>query len=149
LAARTAAFVILGMTVFWHRRPMLLLWAGFLMLVSFIGVTLPPSALRSGIPWWIDLICMILCQIALGFALGMIYAASLYFGMVLSGGSTEHSGYHEALIGCGNILGPGVGAAAIVIAGGSLWAGVTGIAGVVAISVVLAGGAGIWLRRNP
>ena len=29
-------------------------------------------------------------------------------GMVLSDGSTEHGGYHEALIGLGSVLGPGM-----------------------------------------
>jgi hypothetical protein len=51
--------------------------------------------------------------------------------MVLSDGSTEHGGYHEALIGIGTVLGPGAGAAAQWAGGGSpLW-------GVLAVSVVL------------
>lgn len=57
-----------------------------------------------------DLTSIILGQSLLGFALGMIYTASLYFGMVLSKASTDHAGYHEALIGLGQVLGPGVGA---------------------------------------
>ena len=42
---------------------------------------------------------MIAWQIVLGVTMGLIYSGSLYFGMVLSEGSTEHGGYHEALIG--------------------------------------------------
>ncbi len=53
---------------------------------------------------------MILSQIVLGIVLGIIYSGSLYFGMVLSDASTEHAGYHEALIGVGSCAGPGLAA---------------------------------------
>ena len=99
LATRWLTFLVLGATVFWHTRPRLLLGADVLMAASFIAVTAP-----------LGLIGMIAAQLLLGVAVGLIYTASLYFGMVLSDGSTEHAGYHEALIGLGQILGPGVGA---------------------------------------
>src|SRR5262249_14832660 len=74
----------------------------------------------------------VLGQMGLGVSMGMIYSASLYFGMVLSDGSTEHGGYHEALIGLGQIIGPGAGA---ITAWG--WAGNTAT-GIEAVSVVIA-----------
>ncbi|HEY1921963.1 MAG TPA: hypothetical protein VGG44_04295, partial [Tepidisphaeraceae bacterium] len=75
---------------------------------------------------------MVLWQIALGVAMGLIYAASLYFGMVLSDGSTAQNAYHEALIGLGCVLGPGSGAlaqtyypanphASVIAVGAILW----------------------------
>jgi hypothetical protein len=95
MGARFLAFLILGATAWWHTRPRILLWAAVAMLAAFLGVTLSGAAGA-----------MILWQIPLGFAMGMIYTGSLYFGMVLSQGSTEHGGYHEALIGLGQVIGP-------------------------------------------
>ncbi len=103
MAARVVAFAVLGASTWWHTRPRMLLWACVLMFVSFLAGVIPPArdtglfALASVIFW----------QIGLGLSFGYIYTASLYFGMALSEGSTEHSGYHEALIGLGAILGPG------------------------------------------
>lgn len=140
LVTRFLAFAFLGWTVFWHTRPLLLLGAGVIMAFSFIAVTIPPSSWHTPSPARAnefnspasasrvgegrgegtsiahpprsshDLASIILGQALLGLALGMIYTASLYFGMVLSKASTDHAGYHEALIGLGQVLGPGVGA---------------------------------------
>jgi len=107
LAARFAAFILFGATLWWHRRPMLLLWAAVVMLIAFLGITIAPSRFMHNVSWQFDLGVMIAWQVVLGAAMGLIYAASLYFGMVLSEGSTEHGGYHEALIGLGSVLGPG------------------------------------------
>jgi hypothetical protein len=133
MAARWVAFLSLGATVWWHTRPRALLTAALLLLAGFLAVTLRPEWLPGSpsiptAPW---LVWMIAWQVVLGLALGLIYAASLYFGMVLSDGSTEHGGYHEALIGMGTVLGPGAGALAERVGGGNpLW-------GVLAVSVVL------------
>lgn len=99
MAARWAAFWALGVTTWWHTRPRVLLLATAVALAAFLGITLSGS-----------LAGMIASQLVFGAAVGLIYCASLYFGMVLSDGSTEHGGYHEALIGLGMTLGPGVGA---------------------------------------
>src|SRR5208282_4536220 len=97
-------FGILGVATWWHTRPRAMLFAAIVLLASFLGITLIPSVIE-----------MVLCQIALGAAIGLIYSASLYFGMVLSDGSTAQNAYHEALIGVGSILGPGCGALAGVL----------------------------------
>ena len=133
MAARWLAFLWLGATVWWHTRPRTLLTAALLLLAGFLAVTLRPQWLPGApqfatAPW---LVWMVFWQVALGLALGLIYSASLYFGMVLSDGSTEHGGYHEALIGAGTVLGPGAGALAEQLGGGNpLW-------GVLAVAVVL------------
>ena len=125
MIARFFTFMLLGATVWWHTRPRLLLLATLILPLSFLGITLVPS-----------LVPMIACQIVLGLGLGLIYAASLYFGMVLSSGSTEHGGYHEALIGLGVVLGPGSGVVAQLIAPGSPSAGIGAIALVLFVSVL-------------
>jgi MFS family permease len=125
LAARWILFLMLGYSVWWHTRPRVLLVSAIVMLGGFLGVTMLES-----IP------AMAASQVALGAALGIIYMGSLYFGMVLSEGSTEHGGYHEALIGLGSILGPGAGAAAQLISPGSVTPGIIAVGSVIALSVL-------------
>jgi len=135
MAARLVAFLILGLTTWWHTRPRILVLAAAVMLLSFLGVVVRPSDLLGPTAQSADLLSMILWQIPLGLSLGMIYAASLYFGMVLSEGSTEHGGYHEALIGLGSILGPGAGALAQIVRPGDVQFGIRAVGSVVAASV--------------
>jgi len=139
LLARWLAFVLLGATTWWHTRPRSLLAAAVVMLAAFLGVTLRPSALipGAGFTTFGDQTSMILWQILLGLAMGLIYSGSLYFGMVLSHGSTEHGGYHEALIGLGSILGPGAGAAAEFLRGDDPPAVIASVAGIILLSVIL------------
>lgn len=128
MIARWIAFVILGATVWWHTRPRILLVAAVLMLFAFIGVAMVPH-----------LPAMIACQVLLGVTMGIIYAGSLYFGMVLSEGSTEHGGYHEALIGLGSVLGPGAAALAQWQWPGDLRAGVIAVSVVISATLLAAG----------
>jgi MFS family permease len=141
LIARAAAFIITGNTIFWHRRPTLMLFASITMLLAFVGTVI--SGARPGIYLPHALLAMALAQVVLGFSIGIIYSASLYFGMVVSDGSTEHGGYHEALIGLGQILGPLVGATMQWVHPGPLWPAVTGISTVVAVTIVIEAVAGI------
>lgn len=140
MIARFVAFVLAGMTVAWHTRPRLLLLASAVMLVSFWGITLRPSDLL-GIPRLassgVDLASMIGWQIALGLAMGMIYSGSLYFGMVLSHGSTRHGGYHEALIALGAAVGPGVGALTQSLWPGRIGYGIAGVSAVLLATLLL------------
>jgi MFS family permease len=137
MAARFSAFFLLGVFPWWHTRPRSLLLAAILLLVSFLGITLSSS-----------LVAIILWQIALGMAIGFIYAASLYFGMVLSDGSAEHGGYHEALIGLGSVLGPGSGVIAGMIRPGDQKACITAVAIVLWMSATLAAGVSFKSRRK-
>lgn len=136
LVARFITFVILGAAVWWHTRPGLLFWASVVMFASFLGVVVPPAI--QGIPATAALGSMIAAQLVLGAAIGLIYAASLYFGMVLSEGSTEHGGYHEALIGVGQVVGPGVGAITTFLRPGDLRLGISSVSLVIALTVALA-----------
>lgn len=108
LVARIGIFAIMGATSFWHAKPGILLLAVGTMIVGFGGAIWP----GGGIAW------LVAMQVLIGAAVGAIYFASLYFGLVLAhggegdGGATEQNGLHEATIGLGTILGPGAGAAA-------------------------------------
>jgi len=137
LVGRVIAFMLFGATVFWHTRPRLMLIASILMVPAFIGIVVRPSELfGAAVTSW-DLPMMIAWQLALGLLIGAIYSASLYFGMVLSQGSTEHGGYHEALIGLGSVLGPGAGAIAATIDPGDLRASVAAVTSIVCLTAAL------------
>jgi len=127
MIARWFCFVFLGTTSWWHTRPRALLVSAVILLAAFLGVTLVPSVLA-----------MILWQLVLGAAMGLIYSASLYFGMVLSDGSTAQNAYHEALIGVGCILGPGCGALASQIRPGDPHASILAVASILWISIIAA-----------
>jgi MFS family permease len=127
MISRWFCFLFLGATVWWHTRPRAMLIAAIVQFAAFLAITLVPSALS-----------MILWQIGIGIAMGMIYAASLYFGMVLSDGSTAQNAYHEALIGLGSILGPGCGALASTFSPGNPHASITAVGIILWISVLTA-----------
>jgi MFS family permease len=135
MVTRCLSFVMLGFGAWWHSRPRMLLAAAVVLLVSFLGVAVVPSV---G--------CMIVSQIVLGFSVGMIYAGSLYFGMVLSDGSTEHGGYHEALIGLGSVLGPGAGVLAQIFGNGSQSSAVWAVAVVLCVSVMASAAVSVQSR---
>lgn len=136
---RLLAFALLLTATWWHTRPRVMLTAAVVMGVAFLGVTVRPSDL-FGISTGLDITSMIFWQLVLGATFGLIYCASLYFGMVLSQGSTEHGGYHEALIGLGQILGPGCAAGAAALWPGRLTAGVVAVSVMIALSIAAAGG---------
>ena len=148
MATRCLAFGVLGLTAWWHTRPLLLPLSAVVMLLAFLGVTLRPSDFLPGGSFALDLTCMLIAQLALGAVLGLIYCASLYFGMVLSDGSTEHGGYHEALIGLGYVLGPGTGAVAEALRPRNVYVGISAVATVVFLSVVAVGVTALLARRR-
>lgn len=148
LLARWLSFLALGATIWWHTRPRVLLLSAFGLLIAFLGTTLRPSALLGLGSHGFDLPSMLAFQILLGLCMGMIYTASLYFGMVLSEGSTEHGGYHEALIGLGSVLGPGAAAATQAQWPGNLPAGIAAVAGILVLSLLAALAADIRTRRR-
>ena len=135
LIARAAAFAVTGNTTFWHKRPGLMFLASVTMLFAFIGTIVPGALTKMDLPQALS--AMVIAQIVLGLSIGTIYSASLYFGMAVSDGSTRHGGYHEALIGLGQILGPLLGATMQWIYPGTLWPAVTAISSVVLISVAV------------
>jgi len=144
LVARWITFLILGATQWWHTRPGLLFFAAVFMLAGFVGTVLPATRTGAMTP---ILTIMIGSQIILGISIGLIYSASLYFGMVLSEGSTEHGGYHEALIGLGQTMGPLAGAGAQWIWPASPIAGIVAVSSLVGIAVIAAGIAALRARR--
>jgi MFS family permease len=150
MITRFFIFVVLGATVWWHTRPRALLIAIVAMAVAFLAITVRPSAMLPSLTLSMttDVNVMIIAQLVLGVAMGLIYCGSLYFGMVLSEGSTEHGGYHEALIGAGSILGPGIGALTQYAYGGSQSAATAGVAVVLGLSILASCWVSLHYRRR-
>ncbi len=146
LIGRALAFVFTAGTEFWHKRPGLIFISSVAMLFAFVG-TIVPGAL-TGLSLERALLAMIIAQMLFGFSIGTIYAASLYFGMAVSEGSTRHGGYHEALIGLGQVIGPLVGATMQWIYPGTLWPAVAGISGLVLITVLIEAVVGVRAARE-
>ena len=148
--ARAAAFIILGNATFWQRRPVLTLAAGVTMLTGFLGTIVSGSLTEPGIGAGLGtaLFLMAAAQILLGLSLGTIYAASLYFGMAISRGSTRHGSYHEALIGLGQLLGPIVGVTAQLIHPNALWPVAAGISVIVTATIAAATGVGLRIAGS-
>jgi MFS family permease len=148
MLARFATFLALGASSWWHSRPRVLLVAAAVMLAAFLGVTLRLGDVMgrgSAAVTTLDQLLMIGWQIVLGLTMGLIYSASLYFGMVLSEGSTEHGGYHEALIGLGQVIGPACAYAAQDLRPGDTKLPVAAVAILISLTLVAAG----WVTFNP
>jgi MFS family permease len=145
LIARVLAFAVLTFTIAWHSRPRLLLTATIVILMAYLGITIRPSDLLGGdISMRVDLISLIFWQIVAGVCLGLIYSASLYFGMVLSRGSARQGGYHESLIGLGGVIGPGIAAAVQWQYPGNIRAGITPV--VILMLFIIAACIGVTIR---
>jgi len=102
LFGRLAAFAILWRWHGWHYRFRWLLGAFVMLIASFTAILLAHEL-------WI----VVVAQVALGLATGLIYYSSLYYAMDVGEAGSEHSGLHEAFIGVGIFFGPAVGAAAL------------------------------------
>ncbi len=102
LFTRAGAFVALWLWPGWHYRFRFLVSAYVVMLVSFGTMLLAHSL-------W----ALVLSQVLLGPALGLIYYSSLFYSMDVGETKGEHGGIHEAVIGIGNCVGPGLAAAAL------------------------------------
>ncbi|HXS69903.1 MAG TPA: MFS transporter [Candidatus Polarisedimenticolia bacterium] len=122
--ARLGTFALLWQWRGWHYRFRWLLTAFILLIGSFMAVLLAPEL-------WL----VVLAQIFLGFATGLIYYSSLFYSMDVGGESQgEHGGLHEAAIGLGVFAGPAVGAAALQFSPAHSGSGVF------AVSILLLGG---------
>jgi len=100
--ARFGAFFALWHWNGWHYRFRWLLLAYLGLIASFTVILTVPSL-------WL----IVLAQIVLGSALGLLYYSSLFYSMDQSDTKGEHGGIHEAAIGLGNCAGPAVGAASL------------------------------------
>lgn len=100
--ARLGAFWGLWFWPGWHYRFRWLVMSYLALLGTFALILTVPS-----------LAVLVLAQLALGAAIGLIYYSSLFYSMDVGETKGEHGGIHEAAIGLGNFAGPAVGAASL------------------------------------
>lgn len=130
---RLAAFFALWHWPGWHYRFRWLAGAFALLIAGFATLLLAPEL-------WI----LVLAQISFGAAVGLIYYSSLFYSMDVGETKGEHGGWHEAFIGAGICVGPGIGAAALQFAPGLPNAGTWAVS-----TLLICGLAGlIRLRRE-
>ncbi len=96
---RLGAFAALWHWTAWHYRFRWLVASFIILILSFATILMSPN-----------LMVLIVAQIFLGAAIGLIYYSSLFYSMDASDTRGEHGGIHEAAIGMGNCVGPAVGA---------------------------------------
>ena len=133
--ARLAAFVVMWRWPGWHYRFRWLMAGYVLLIVGFATV------LTAG-----DLLWLSFGQVAFGLAVGSLYYASLFYSMDVGEARAEQGGIHEAMMGAGNFVGPGVAALTLMIAPQSPHAGVWAVSGLLAMG--LAGLLGIRFRSR-
>ncbi len=127
-ASRTAAFIGMTATTWWHDRKLLLATASPLLVVGFCL-----CMFTDRIP------LMLSGEIIFGTAAGLSYYAALYYAMVLSNASVGAGGAHETVIGAGFTVGPVItllGKQIAIISGLSLTAGlVFGVVPMILVAV--------------
>jgi hypothetical protein len=85
--------------------------------------------------WWLSL-----GQVAFGFAVGLLYYSSLFYSMDVGEARAEHGGIHEAVMGAGNLIGPGIGAATLLLAPKSAHAGVWAVGCLLGLGLLMLAG---------
>jgi len=107
IAARVGTFGLLERWQGWHGRWYFALASGGLLLAGFAALVWSPSLPRSAaIPTAIAGLA------AFGVAVASIYTAAIYYAMEVGKADVNAGGHHEALIGVGYTVGPGIGLAA-------------------------------------
>lgn len=124
--ARLAAFVVMWRWPGWQYRYRWLA-GGYLLLMAGFAVILTADGL-----FWLGA-----GQVAFGLAVGILYYASLFYSMDVGEARAEQGGIHEAMMGAGNFVGPGIGALSILVAPQAPQAGVWSVSALLAIGFLV------------
>jgi predicted MFS family arabinose efflux permease len=120
--ARLAAFVVMWRWPGWHYRFRWLLVGYLLLIVGFATVLTADGLLWLGAG-----------QVAFGLAVGVLYYASLFYSMDVGEARAEQGGIHEAMMGAGNFVGPGIGALSLLIVPHAPHVGVWSVSGLLVV----------------
>lgn len=96
--ARFVAVVVLWRTSFWHGRAATLVAAGALLAGGF---ALAVAARNEQV--------LLIGLVGLGIGQGVVYYSAIYYGLAVGSAEVEAGGIHEALVGAGYFVGPGIG----------------------------------------
>ncbi len=120
--ARLAAFVVMWRWPGWHYRFRWLL-GGYILLIMGFATVLTANGL-----WWLGA-----GQVAFGLAVGVLYYASLFYSMDVGEARAEQGGIHEAMMGAGNFVGPGIGALSLLVVPHAPHVGVWSVSGLLVV----------------
>jgi len=116
--ARLAAFAVFWQWTGWHYRFRWLAGSFILMIGCFFGVLMAQS---------IGL--LLIAQVGFGLSVGLIYYSSLYYSMNVTEHQGANAGFHEAMIGVGQFVGPAIGAATIYLVSSAVGVGAWSVGG--------------------
>ncbi len=136
LIARLFTFAILEFWHGWHGRWLPLLLGGVGLVIGFALAILSPRCGPLALPAFFTGL------VVFGCAAGLVYVASLYYGMEVGGSNVDDGGRHETVIGFGYAGGPLCGLLAVAAVGREsphLDLAVVSIAGPIAALIVLIG----------
>jgi Na+/melibiose symporter-like transporter len=138
---RVACFALLRRYQGWHGKVNFMVITALALPVGF-GLILAAEHLST------PTAILLIGEIIFGAASGMAYYSSLYYGMVSHDASVEAGGVHEAMIGSGLAMGPGIGLSALKL---GQWIGgaTAGMFAVLGPSMILMTAGALWPLRRP
>ncbi|TVQ63614.1 MAG: hypothetical protein EA378_01650 [Phycisphaerales bacterium] len=145
MTTRVVVFAIMGRWHGWQGRWSAIAFGAAALLLGYAVVVLAPRLAGEGTP---GVVALILGLGVFGVGMGVIYAAALYYALEVGRAEVAAGGAHEALIGLGYLLGPGVmllGTGAVALG----WVQATSFEGFVllAMALVTLGAVGV-IGRN-
>lgn len=111
LLARLCTFALLEYWHGWHGRWLPLLLGGVGLVVGFALAVLSPRCEPVALPVLFGGLALFGCSA------GLVYVASLYYGMEVGGSNVDDGGRHETVIGFGYAGGPACGLLAVAAVG--------------------------------
>lgn len=112
-ATRVAGFVWLQHDHRWHGRWWAPVLATVTLVAGFAMVMLAPKFVSADSGDW-PIVVFVAGLALLGLGVATVYTGALYYAMSVGGAEVDAGGTHEALIGVGYTVGPGIGLAATV-----------------------------------
>ena len=134
--ARLAAFVVMWKWSGWHYRFLWLLVSYLLLITGFAAILTAETLVRLAVG-----------QVAFGLAVGSLYYASLFYSMDVGESRAEQGGIHEAMMGAGNFIGPGVAALTLVLVPDLPNAGVWSVSAILLLGLAVLLGNRLKSRR--
>lgn len=116
--ARLAAFLTCWQWTAWHYRFGWLAGSFLLMIACFVGFLTAQSVAL-----------LLVAQVGFGLSIGLIYYSSLYYSMNVTENRGSNAGFHEAMIGVGQFVGPGLGAVTLYFVPAAIGIGAWSVGG--------------------
>lgn len=110
IVARVVTFYTLGAWGGWHGK-WAAAWIGAALVVSGFGMAVMSTLLTAG-----GLVVCLVGLVAFGVGMSTVYSGAIYYAMEVHKADVDAGGNHEAAVGLGYTLGPGIGLLAVAIA---------------------------------